>query len=436
MKDKDEYKEGTVNGMKFADKERSARGISTKTLIKIGIFCVVVLIVFFIFYSIIKRSVSFNGMYYETPEEDEVIEVVVDPEEEGVQEQVNLKLKGELVIELEQGTEWEDPGFIATSNVAGDITDYVKVSGEVNTEKLGTYEIVYELEYKVITPKLTRLVKIIEQKDKDKDTDGTLSSGSGSGSGGSSSGSGSGSGGSSSGGSSSKPNPPVTKPSTITLSLIGNDTVYLVTGSIYNDEGASAFDNLGNNVSNRISQSGSVNANVAGTYKITYSITNYDGQVLSVVRNVVVQAMNINLDSEISGSKVNIKVTTNVDNFSYILLPNGSRTTNANCIYPVSKNGTYEFIVYNSNGNYRKATITINNVPTLPKVTCSISNSSGKSVIIMSTSSPSLIDHYVYSGQTFSSQLPLTRKIPSGSTINVGVVYTDGSTRGVTCTSP
>lgn len=423
MKEKDEYKEGTVNGIKFNNREKRSNGISTKTLIKIGIFCVVLLVVFLIFYFIVKSTISFNGVYYETPSEDEVIEVVVDdPKDEGVQEQVNLKLKGDLVIELEQGKEWEEPGFIATSDIAGDISDYVKVTGEVNTEKQGTYEIVYELEYKVITPKLTRLVKVIESKDNDKED--------------TSSGSTTGSGSLSSGGSTTKPNPPVAKPSTITLSLVGNDTIYLVTGSTYYDEGASAVDNLGNNVSNKVSKSGSVNTDVAGTYKITYSITNYDGQVLSVVRNVVVQAMNISLNSEISGSKVNINVSTNVDNFSYILLPNGSKTTNSNCTYPVSKNGVYEFIVYNSNDNYRKATITINNVPTLPKVTCTISNTSGKSVITMSTSSSSLIDHYVYSGQTFSSQLALPRKIPSGSTINVGVVYKDGSTRGVACTSP
>ena len=129
------YKEGTVNGMKFESKHdddydddelqfNEKKGISNKTLIKIALLCIVAIILFSVFFVIIKNSINFNGVYYETPSEDEVIEVVVDPESEE-QEQVNLKLKGELVIEIEKGTEWEDPGFVAISSIDGDISDYV-----------------------------------------------------------------------------------------------------------------------------------------------------------------------------------------------------------------------------------------------------------------------------------------------------------------------
>ena len=424
------YKEGTVNGMKFESKHdddyddeelqfNEKKGISNKTLIKIALLCIVAIILFSVFFVIIKNSINFNGVYYETPSEDEVIEVVVDPESEE-QEQVNLKLKGELVIEIEKGTEWEDPGYEAISSIDGDISDYVKVTGEVDTSKVGTYELVYELEYKVIAPKLTRLVKVVG-KEEEKEPEKTPG------------------GGNKTPKPSSKPAVTPQKPSTITLSLIGQDTVYLITGSSYSDAGASAVDNLGNNVSNQITKSGNVNTKVAGTYKITYSINNYNGQVLTVVRNVVVQSMEIGLSSRIDGSRAIISVSTTVDNFSHISLPDGTTTKNQNYSYSVTKNGTYRFVVYNNNGNSRSATISVNNIPTAPSrplSSCSLStNAQGK--IVINVGYNSAVQYYKYNGSSFTSSLTTNiNKTSCVGSLRVVAVYNDGDERTVTCTCP
>ena len=432
------YKEGTVNGMKFESKHddydddelqfNEKKGISNKTLIKIALLCIVAIILFSVFFVIIKNSIDFNGVYYETPSEDEVIEVVVDPESEE-QEQVNLKLKGELVIEIEKGVEWEDPGYEAISSIDGDISDYVKVTGEVDTSKVGTYELVYELEYKVIAPKLTRLVKVVG-KEEEKEPEKTPG------------------GGNKTPKPSSKPAVTPQKPSTITLSLIGQDTVYLITGSSYSDAGASAVDNLGNNVSNQITKSGSVNTNVAGTYKITYSINNYNGQVLTVVRNVVVQSMKIKLSSSIVGSKAIINVSiTSVDNFSHIKLPDGTTTKEQQLSYSVTKNGTYSFIVYNNNGNSKTFTITVNNIQpaSRPDPSCSLSaNAQGKIVINVGVKyNPavqynSAVLYYVYNGSKFTDSFTTQIKKTScvGSLRGVVAVYDDGESRTVTCNCP
>ena len=57
-----------------------------------------------------------------------------------------LTLKGESSITLAYGKKYEEPGFEAFDNCDGDITDRVTVSGDVNTQKAGTYKITYTVE--------------------------------------------------------------------------------------------------------------------------------------------------------------------------------------------------------------------------------------------------------------------------------------------------
>lgn len=57
-----------------------------------------------------------------------------------------LTLKGESDYELPAGTEFEEPGYTASDNCDGDLTDKVTVTGSVNSFALGTYELTYEVE--------------------------------------------------------------------------------------------------------------------------------------------------------------------------------------------------------------------------------------------------------------------------------------------------
>ncbi len=54
-----------------------------------------------------------------------------------------LQLLGDAVIELIEGEQYQEPGFTATDNVDGDITANVVVTGEVDTQTIGTYTITY-----------------------------------------------------------------------------------------------------------------------------------------------------------------------------------------------------------------------------------------------------------------------------------------------------
>lgn len=82
-----------------------------------------------------------------TPSGDNVIANVKvedkDDGNEGDKVAPEITLNGDNPMELEVGDTYEEPGATATDDVDGDVTDNIKISGEVNTDKAGTYEVVY-----------------------------------------------------------------------------------------------------------------------------------------------------------------------------------------------------------------------------------------------------------------------------------------------------
>ena len=63
----------------------------------------------------------------------------------GDKEKPNITLTGDSNISKFVGESFEEPGYKATDNCDGDLTDKVKVSGNVNTSTVGTYEITYQV---------------------------------------------------------------------------------------------------------------------------------------------------------------------------------------------------------------------------------------------------------------------------------------------------
>ena len=54
-----------------------------------------------------------------------------------------LELSGSQTITIMKGSQYQEPGYSAQDNCEGDITSKVVVTGEVDTEKLGSYELTY-----------------------------------------------------------------------------------------------------------------------------------------------------------------------------------------------------------------------------------------------------------------------------------------------------
>lgn len=56
-----------------------------------------------------------------------------------------IKLKGNEKVSINVGNEYKEEGATANDNYDGDLNDKIKINGEVNTKKVGTYEITYSV---------------------------------------------------------------------------------------------------------------------------------------------------------------------------------------------------------------------------------------------------------------------------------------------------
>jgi len=72
-----------------------------------------------------------------------------------------------------------------------------------------------------------------------------------------------------------------------TLTLTGDESVIVVAGSHYEDEGATAYDLQDGDLSGKIDISGSIDTRYRGTYQLTYSVTDSDGNVAPKVTRTV-----------------------------------------------------------------------------------------------------------------------------------------------------
>ena len=163
--------------------------------------------------------------------------------------------------------------------------------------------------------------------------------------------------------------------------------------------------------------------------------------MLSVVRNVIVQAMGITLrldNSNPTNQAVNILVSTNVDNFDRLMLPNGTKVPNKTYAYKVTTNGTYEFVVFNTAGSSRKATIVVRNIDKdKPKGKCVITHGTNESYITINATDANGIAKYVYSGNEYTDNvITINHKLATGIQINVGFYDKAGNFGNANCLVP
>ena len=74
------------------------------------------------------------------------------------------------------------------------------------------------------------------------------------------------------------------------LTLVDGETVYLLAGEEYKEPGWIAMDNQDGDVSHRVTVEGTVDKYLAGSYVLTYTVTDSNGNVATAERTVVVQA--------------------------------------------------------------------------------------------------------------------------------------------------
>lgn len=149
-----------------------------------------------------------------------------------------INLNGDQSCIISYGTEFVDPGYTASDNYDGDITEKVEVSKKEISES--EYDLIYKVQDSSGNKfKITRNVKIVDDQKPD-------------------------------------------------ISLNGYSVVSVILGTEYNENGATAIDNKDGDISDKITTTGDVDVSKEGTYNIVYSIKDSSGNEASIERKVIV----------------------------------------------------------------------------------------------------------------------------------------------------
>ena len=221
-----------------------------------------------------------------------------------------IELEGDSKIVLSYNQEYQESGAKATY-LGKDITKDMKISGEVDTSKVGTYEITYEVDRLIFHIKKKRKVQVVDQKKPIIELEGdnevnicpngeyqeagyhaydeydgdltekvkiekqadryiyTVSDTSGN----------------------------YTEAERLihqvdqekpTITLKGGATIYITPNSAFQEPGYTAEDNCDGDLTSQVKVSGKVNPNTLGTYVLTYNVSDKNGNTATVDRTVIV----------------------------------------------------------------------------------------------------------------------------------------------------
>ena len=298
-----------------------------------------------------------------------------------------LIINGEEIITLYQGADYIEPGYTAYNSKKENLTNDVNIKSTLDTSKIGQYKITYTIGN---TTK-TRKINIIEQ--------------------------------------------PI-EYIYIYLKPVDNDTsVYLNIKDKYIEPGYQVFSSKGIDLTNQVKITGNVDTNKAGTYILTYSISNSNNQIISTTREVIVMDTKINLSLN-SNTKTNKTTTINIeidDNyFDYLILPDNTKITEKTYSYNVFENGTYTFKVYNKKGNYKESSIEVKNIDKIkPTGSCNGTHGNGQSIINIKAKDESGIEKYYINGKSYtSSKITINSEITKA---NITIYDKAGNTQNISC---
>ncbi|WP_372882586.1 DUF5011 domain-containing protein [Psychromonas sp.] len=152
-----------------------------------------------------------------------------------------ITLLGDNPLTVNLNDTFTDPGANAQDDADGDISDAIVISGAVDTNTAGTYLLTYSV----------------------TDSDGN---------------------------SASVTREVIVHGNTVppVITVLGDNPLTVNLNDTFTDPGATARDDIDGDVTSEIVISGTVDTNTAGSYVLTYSVTDSDGNSASATRNVIV----------------------------------------------------------------------------------------------------------------------------------------------------
>ena len=222
----------------------------------------------------------------------------------------SIKLKGNKVVEISYNEKYNEAG-VKAKYMFKDISKKVKITGTVDTSKIGTYEIKYSVKEGLINKTKVRKVNVVDKKapiislegdtdviicpnkkykeagfsavdeydgdltdkveinEQDKDITYTVSD--------------------KSGNKDTKVRnfERVDKENPV-INLNGNSTTYVTINTKFSEPGYKATDNCDEDITDKVKTSGSVDTSKEGTYEIKYNVTDTAGNSVEAVRKVIV----------------------------------------------------------------------------------------------------------------------------------------------------
>lgn len=271
-------------------------------------------------------------------------------------EEYSIFLMGNDSISMYVGDIYVEPGYTAKTDNGKVVTDKVIVTNTVDVDKVGSYDVIYELGNVSVRRKVEVLSKNSNYS---------------------------------------------------YIYLKGKTVDYIKLGNVYNDSGYMAIDTIDGNITSKVSIDGKVDYNKVGTYKIIYSVLNSRGAVASVNRLVVVTDASINLtlnNTEYTNKNVIINVGIIDNYFDYLLLPNGEVARDKDATYQVTSNGVYKFSEITKNGHRNEKSIEVKNIDKIkPTGSCTAYVGEGKTTIDIKSSDNVKVSYYKYNNSTYTS---------------------------------
>lgn len=278
-----------------------------------------------------------------------------------------FKLFGDEEISIYVGDQYNELGYIAIDHNGKNLKGDVKVKDNINSDVPGLYKVTYTLKSGLRRYKLVREVEVLEDVIKE-----------------------------------------------VQFKLLGAKVVNISKGKIYTDSGFECIEtSTKKDLKNSVKVDTNLNINKQGNYYVKYTLT-YKEKTKTLTRlvNVFDETISYKVNNyNLTNKPVTIKITSNIANYAYTVLPNKTIASDSTFSYNFFSNGEYKFYIYDLNKNYEEFKIKITNIDMdPPEGSCKVTLKNKETNYTVDSKDNDL-DYIMYDGDKNRKSSELTYKV-------------------------